>query len=111
MRFIVTLLLFVPMFAHAGSTTIAGCSPPNQRSDGTSLSANEISGYNWYINGRQEGSTTDCQAGTRITTTLPDGNYTVEATTVDSNGLESITMSNSVIKTFTTAAPNPPVLQ
>jgi len=97
--------------AEAGTATLSGCTPPTERSDNTPLNASEIQGYNWYINGQQEGTTTDCQAGTRITTSQPDGDYTVEATTVDVNGLESITLSNAIIKSFTTAAPLPPTIQ
>ena len=102
---LVMLAIFVPLCSEAATLDLT-CTPPTERTDGTSLAPTEIQGYEWFRNGALVGTSGDCT----YTMNAPDGTYAITAKTVDTGGRKSA-MSPSVDKTFTTAAPLPPVLQ
>ena len=106
------LLFLVCVFASpvmAASAEINGCTPPVTRADNSPLAADEIQHYNWYVDGVVQMQTPVCEPMT-ITADVADGDHQVYATTVDTDNRESAP-SNTVIKSFTTANPNPPTLQ
>jgi len=78
--------------------------PPTTRSDGTPLPIEEISHYNVYINDNVFGTTIP-GTDTSVVLNLPAGNNTINLTTVDTGGRESIFSVGKFVPGF---APKPP---
>jgi hypothetical protein len=99
--------------AQAGSSTTS-CTDPVQRADGSPFdAATALDHYNWYINDVKVFESLSCNPFALVDPNPPAGQSTytapVTATTVDKLGLESI-KATTKIKTFTVAAPEPPVI-
>lgn len=89
--------------AQAADRTIT-CDPPTTRDDGTPFdAATEVANYEWWIDGTMDGTSTACS----YVLTRPDGDYNVQAKTVDTGGRVSQASPGKQF-TVTTANPNPP---
>jgi len=109
-RLIFIILALLSFTAGAGSFSIT-CVPPTERADGMAIDSSEIKGYNFYIVGPSSSYPRFSPACDYTETGVAGGDYTIDATTVDINDLESITRSNQVVKTVPFSPILPPVIQ
>ena len=88
MKYLLLLLLFSgSVFADTATITFT---PPTEREDGTLLPANEIGGYNVFVNGVINETSPLLPTATGFTLDLPSGAHTVTVTTMDTDGRESL---------------------
>jgi len=89
MKKLLLLALLIPLTAYA-DTGVFTYTAPTEREDNTPLSAEEIGGYNVFVNGELNDISPLLPTDTGFTLDLPSGEYIVTMTTLDTDGRESI---------------------
>jgi len=109
---LITALLLISSFTSMAEIRSGSYARPSLRVDGSSLSPEEIAGYNVYVDGvvivnPEYKYTLEGDATTFSVEVLP-GNHVLTVTTHDTEGRES-TMSSEITVTAK-SPPNPPVI-
>ena len=87
MKYLILLLLSFNAFAD---TAVFTFTPPDSREDDSPLLPAEIGGYNVFVNGVINETSPLLPTATGFTLNLPSGVHTVEVTTLDTDGRESV---------------------
>ena len=107
---LISLGLVVAMPTVAGPISF-GWTNATERTDGTVFDpATEQAEIRLYCNGDTDPTFVSLGDANALDVITAPGIYDCYATTVDTDGVESITISNRVIKIVEKAPPNPPVL-
>ena len=87
MKYLILLLLSFNTFADTATFTFV---PPTAREDSSPLLPADIGGYNVFVNGVKSVTSPLLPTATGFTLDLQSGVHTVEVTTLDTDGRESV---------------------